>query len=141
MPERCSKLSPSGQETIPYYFAGAPDGIGPQVGLVRDAEGNLYGTTNSGGTSNWGTVFKVTPAGKETVLHSFSGGADGGGFPGALILDAQGNLYGTTYAGGSAEGYSAGTTYAGRAYDTGVIFRLTTCGGDDQDCDDQGDIN
>jgi len=78
---------------------------------VLDAQGNLYGTTNRGGASYYGTVFKLDTAGKETVLYSFTGGADGGYPYAGLVLDAQGNLYGTTYGGGAA-GF-------------GTVFKLT----------------
>jgi len=63
-------------EHLLYSFAGNPDGAGPYASLVRHS-GVFYGTTFSGGTFGDGTVFKVTTTGKETVLHSFSGGADG----------------------------------------------------------------
>ena len=74
--------------------------------LVRDAAGNLYGTTVNGGTGtecggSCGTVFKVDSTGKETVLHSFTGGTDGASPLAGVVLDAQGNLYGTTYYGGT----------------------------------------
>jgi uncharacterized repeat protein (TIGR03803 family) len=76
------------------------DGESPYAGLVIDSAGNLYGTTKYGGASNLGTVFKVSPVSgggwKETVLHSFAGGNDGSGPEAPLVLDAAGNLYGTT---------------------------------------------
>src|SRR5215831_6092828 len=56
-----------------YSFTGGADGGFPNQNLVRDAAGNLYGVTGAGGASNQGTVFKLDPAGSETVLHSFSG--------------------------------------------------------------------
>jgi uncharacterized repeat protein (TIGR03803 family) len=84
-----------------YTFAGYPnDGQHPLAGVVRDKQGNLYGTTDWGGPSNDGTVFKVTPSGVETVLHSFIGGSDGLNPHGSLVLDAKGNLYGTALYGG-----------------------------------------
>lgn len=89
-----------------YSFAGAPDGAHPFAGLVRDAAGNLYGTTYTGATSGYGTVFKVDPKGNETVLYSFTGGNDGGSPVGGLVRDAEGNLYGTTQYGGIS-GYGA----------------------------------
>jgi uncharacterized repeat protein (TIGR03803 family) len=64
--------------TVLYSFTGGTDGIDPAAGVIQDAEGNLYGTTFGGGTSGKGTVFKLSITGKETVLHSFTGGADGG---------------------------------------------------------------
>src|SRR5271157_4984795 len=86
--------------SVLYTFTGSPDGAFPVAGLVRDAQGNLYGTTQGGGARGAGTVFKVDTTGKETVLYSFTGGADGA-YPGAgLLRDAQGNLYGTTVYGG-----------------------------------------
>jgi uncharacterized repeat protein (TIGR03803 family) len=88
--------------TTQYSFRGRPaDGAEPLGGLITDAAGNLYGTTIGGGGGNGnGTVFKLTPSGTETVLHSFTGD-DGAGPGSALIADAAGNLYGTTTNGGS----------------------------------------
>jgi uncharacterized repeat protein (TIGR03803 family) len=81
------------------------DGAIPQAGLVRDAKGNLYGTTATGrGASVYGTVFKLNKAGKESVLHRFTIGSDGANPEGDLVRDTKGNLYGTAYAGG-ASGY------------------------------------
>jgi len=91
------ELSTAGVKTVlhnfPHSFAGH-DGIYPQ-GLVRDAAGNLYGSTQSGGLYGPGSVFKINTAGKEKVLYSFTGGADGAGPAGSVILDGAGNLYGT----------------------------------------------
>jgi uncharacterized repeat protein (TIGR03803 family) len=92
-----------------YSFSGGNDGAQPHGALIRDDEGNLYGTTEFGGASNRGTVFKLAPDGTETVLHSFTGGS-GGDYPVAgLIRDAAGNLFGTT--GGSDFGGSLGTVF------------------------------
>jgi uncharacterized repeat protein (TIGR03803 family) len=90
------KLTPKGKETVLHAFA-TSDGHYPDFGtLVRDAAGNLYGTTYAGGTADMGVVFKVASSGKETVLYNFTGGADQG-FPVAgLIQDKAGNFYGTT---------------------------------------------
>src|SRR6516225_9960806 len=95
------KIDTQAHETVLYSFRGGADGEYPSAGLVRDAAGNLYGTTNSGGSSGDGIVFKISPAGKETVLHSFKGGKDGEYPYASLIRDAAGNLYGTTYGGGA----------------------------------------
>jgi uncharacterized repeat protein (TIGR03803 family) len=125
------KLNLAGRETTLYSFTGPPDGKWPDgqsfgPGLVRDAAGNLYGTTQFGGAAGGcdgdgcGTVFKLDPSGHETVLHSFTGGADGS-IPQGLILDAAGNLYGATNFGGNNGAYCARTTYAG----CGVVFKLT----------------
>ena len=63
--------------SVLHSFTGGVGGATPQAGLVLDSAGNLYGTTTTGGASNLGTVFKLDTTDKETVLHSFAGGADG----------------------------------------------------------------
>lgn len=83
-----------------YAFSGN-DGRYPNGPLLRDKEGDLYGTTREGGTNNLGTVFKLAPDGTETVLHNFEAGSDGQGPGTNLILDASGNVYGITGGGGS----------------------------------------
>src|SRR5581483_6151261 len=88
------KLDATGHETVLYSFAGGTDGVNPNAGVIRDAAGNLYGTTFYGGTGNVGIVYKLDTAGNETVLYSFTGGTDGA-HPYGLIRDAAGNLYGT----------------------------------------------
>jgi uncharacterized repeat protein (TIGR03803 family) len=114
------KITPSGTLTTLYSFCaqnGCADGEYPGAELVQATDGNLYGTTQSGGTSQncdsygCGTVFKITPSGTLTTLHSFNY-ADGG-YPYAGLVQARdGNFYGTTFKGG-ADGY-------------GTIFRLTS---------------
>ena len=114
------KLAPDGTETVLYSFCRkkfvCADGDGPVAGLVMDRKGNLYGTTYYGGVDDfYGTVFKVTPTGTETVLHRFCSWrqCSDGCFPWAgLILDKKGNLYGTT----------TGGVYSG------VVFKLTPGG-------------
>ena len=71
------KLGPGGQETVLYVFTGGTDGANPRAPLIRDAAGDLYGTTWAGGLlpENNGTVFKLDTAGQETVLYTFPGGA------------------------------------------------------------------
>src|ERR1017187_10175172 len=98
------KLSTAGQETVLYSFTGGADGGYPSAGVIRDSAGNLYGTASYGGTAGWGVVFKVNTSGQETVLYSFTGGADGGYPYSGLVGDSAGNLYGTTYAGGPGGG-------------------------------------
>jgi uncharacterized repeat protein (TIGR03803 family) len=95
------KLDKTGTETVLHTFTNGADGGQPVAGLIRDATGNLYGTTYSGGASNNGTVFKLDTTGKETVLHSFTGGWNGFGPFGGVVRDAAGNLYGTTNYGGA----------------------------------------
>ena len=104
------KLDTTGTETLLHSFTGHPDGWQPQAGLVRDAAGNLYGTTYKGGDRVKGMVFKVDTTGAETVLYSFHG-ADGSSPAAGFIWDAAGNLYGTTSDGG--------------AFGYGTVFKLT----------------
>jgi uncharacterized repeat protein (TIGR03803 family) len=98
------KLSPNGTETVLHSFTGGgSDGALPYGGLFRDKAGNLYGTTESGGTANLGVVFKISPAGKETVLHTFTGATNDGGEPSSagFYMDAKHNLYSVTSHGGT----------------------------------------
>jgi uncharacterized repeat protein (TIGR03803 family) len=108
------KLDTKGKEKVLYSFKGGMDGANPEAGLVRDAAGNLYGTTFYGGGTGCyggcGTVFKVGKGGNKTLLYSFTGGADGGNPYAGVIGDAAGNLYGTTFGGGVSGG--------------GIVFKL-----------------
>ncbi len=93
------KIDPAGQFSTLYIFTGL--GGSAFAGLVQDAAGNLYGATTGGGTLGQGTVFKFDPAtGTETVLYSFTGGADGSNPSAGVVLDTAGNIYGTTDNGG-----------------------------------------
>jgi uncharacterized repeat protein (TIGR03803 family) len=95
-----------------HEFTGGADGAFPKGTLVRDQAGNLYGTTNFGGPSSAGVVYKIDPTGAETVLFAFDGA--NGATPGsALILDQVGNLYGTANGGPN---------------DDGVVFRVSPSG-------------
>lgn len=117
------KLSPTGQETVLYTFNGGTDGAMPQAGVIRDAHGNLYGTTARGGNPScpWGngtgcgTIFKIDPTGKETVLYRFTGGQDGAVPAAPLYRDRSGNLWGTTqfegFAGSQCFGPGCGTLF------------------------------
>jgi len=114
------KVDAHGALTILHTFTkGTNDGAVPYSGLVQDAAGNLYGTTYRGGKFDMGTVFKIDPKGKETVLYSFAG-ADGSNPSATLILDSAGNLYGTTYQGGYLKACSA--------FGCGVVFKLSQAG-------------
>lgn len=121
------KIDTSSTETVLHSFTGNPDGASPYAGLVMDTSGNLYGTTEQGGTSNLGTVFEVDKNGTESVLHSFTGGSDGTDPKARLILDPQGNLYGTTYSGGSG---SAGTVFKLDTTNTETVLYSFTGGSD-----------
>jgi len=87
-----------------YSFGNSPDGATPFGAVIKDKSGNLYGTTSAGGAAGFGTVYKLSKSGKETVLYSFTGGADGSLPYTGLVMDAAGNLYGTTRFGGSSGG-------------------------------------
>jgi uncharacterized repeat protein (TIGR03803 family) len=119
------KLDRTSKETVLYSFTGGTDGGQPYGGLTLDAAGDLYGTTAGGGLScsvgsGCGVVFKLDRRGKETTLHSFTGEEDGV-FPFAgLLLDAAGNLYGTTANGGDLN-CNAGVG-------CGVVFKLDPSG-------------
>jgi uncharacterized repeat protein (TIGR03803 family) len=109
------KVDTAGNETVLYSFAGGNDGANPEAHLVRDMQGNLYGTTLWGGAHGWGTVFKVDTLGNETVLYSFNGtGGDGENPLGGLVRGSKGNLFGTTSFGG--------------AYGNGTVFKVDTTG-------------
>lgn len=125
------KVDTTGQESVLYTFCSVgggscTDGWTPS-GLLQDAEGNFYGTTTYGGPANAGccsgngagTVFKLDSAGHETTLYAFCFGAganctDGRNPEASLIQDSAGNLYGTTYGGGSG--------------DHGTVFKLDSAG-------------
>ncbi len=113
------KVTQTGQETVLYAFTGGFDGFYPYAGLVRDAKGNLYGTTLQGGNHDAGTVVKLDEEGVETVLYSFTGGADGAYPEAGLSMDKAGNLYGTTSEGGDT---ACGD---GDGYGCGVVFKIT----------------
>ncbi len=115
------EITAGGSEKILYSFTGPTDGANPQAGLVQDAKGNFYGTTLAGGAFGAGTVFKLTQAGKEQVLYSFTGGADGAAPVAPLVLDALGNLYGSASLGG---GFYKHCPQRG----CGVIFKITPAG-------------
>ena len=115
------KVTKAGAEAVLYSFSGSftassPDGAGSKAGLVQACDGNFYGTTVAGGTHNHGVVYKVTPAGVESVVYNFGDGgtADLAGPNATLIVGWDGNLYGTTEGGGT--------------YSQGGIFRLTPAG-------------
>jgi len=101
------EISSGGTESLLYPFTGSSGGY-PVAPLIADAKGNLYGTTSAGGADNAGTVFAIAAGGTETVLYSFGSGTDGAEPLGGLLADKAGNLYGTTFAGGTR---NAGTIF------------------------------
>lgn len=110
-------------ESVVYSFQGATDGDFPMAGLISDAAGNFYGTTNGSGSpcdTDCGTAFELTPATgggwNQIVLHNFIGGGDGRSPVGGLIFDQAGNLYGTT-------------EFGGAEFDDGTVFELSQQGG------------
>ncbi|MGA2903407.1 MAG: choice-of-anchor tandem repeat GloVer-containing protein [Candidatus Korobacteraceae bacterium] len=116
------KLTPSGSgwsESVLHSFTGEPtDGSQPTSGLVLDAAGNLYGATIGGGSNNNGRVFQLMPSGSgwtENILHSFNFETDGLNPYGGLIFDHSGNLYGST---------------AFAALGDGTVFELAPSGGE-----------
>jgi uncharacterized repeat protein (TIGR03803 family) len=109
------KVTATGTASVLYSFMGASDGGQPVGGPARDAAGNLYGTTSSGGTYGSGVVFKLTAGGTESVIHNFARSSTDGGYPSSnLTRDSLGNLYGTTQYGGSSF--------------VGTIFKITATG-------------
>lgn len=120
-------ITPSGSYKVIYNFAGGNDGASPSAGLA-ELNGTLYGTTLAGGQPNGcirplgcGTVFSITAAGKESVLHRFLGGSNDGARPVAPLVSVNGMLYGTTAAGGSGCPTSV-------ASGCGTVFRITRAG-------------
>ncbi len=117
------KLTPSGSgwtETVVYSFTGGGDGANPYAGLIFDQAGNLYGATASGGATNGGTAFQLTPSGSGwtfNLLYTFAGssGQFAAGPVANLVFDSAGNLYGTTHGGG--------------VYNAGSAFKLTPASG------------
>ena len=101
-------------ETILHNFTGGSDGRDPMSGVTLDAAGNVYGTTLVGGLG-YGVVFELSPGSggnwTENILYSFTGGSDGAGPQTGVVFDSKGNLYGTTYSGGSGCGIGCGVVF------------------------------
>lgn len=111
--------------SILHSFSGA-DGSEPKAQLVQASDGNFYGTTSSGGSANSGTVFKMTPGGSLTTLHSFMGGSDGANPTTGMIQASDGNFYGSIDSGG-ASGYG----YIYKVTPTGTFSTLFSFSGGD----------
>jgi uncharacterized repeat protein (TIGR03803 family) len=133
------ELSPDGTETVLYSFTGQDDGATPASGVVRDHNGNFYGTTQGRGTNNYGTLFQLSPSGALTVLHAFGPGpSDGNGCGGAPTVVKKGKskveLYGLCTFGGAANDGTAYKLSANGQYK--VIHDFT--GGSNQGQSDAG---
>jgi uncharacterized repeat protein (TIGR03803 family) len=124
------KITPSGTLTTLYNFCAqggypaCPDGFGPEGALVQAANGDFYGTTDAGGANcapyGCGTVFKITPSGTLTTLHSFAGYPTDGGYPAAGLVQAtNGDLYGTASGGGA---------NCAQLLGCGTVFKITPSG-------------
>jgi uncharacterized repeat protein (TIGR03803 family) len=141
------KLTPARtgyEERVLYSFCtgacspnSGPDGALPEAGLYMDSTGALYGTTNSGGSSGAGTIFKLTPARAgytESVLYSFKAGSDGYQPEATLVADPSGALYGTTVNGGDPRSSGFGTVYkltpSGSGYTESVLHAFKRGVGD-----------
>ena len=115
------EISSTGEKTTLHIFEYQGEGTYPTGSLFRDSAGNLYGTTESGGSHNYGVVFKLSPKGKLTLLHQFADETDGA-YPQnvRLIPDDSGNLYGTAGGGGDLNCFPP--------YGCGVVFKLAPDG-------------
>ncbi len=117
------RLTPSGSDwnfSLLASILGGQGQSGPSQSLVMDSAGNLYGASLIAGAHGYGSIFKVSPSNGSwtyTSLYDFTGGADGGNPNGNLVLDANGNIYGTTSYGGQSELGCSGSC--------GVIWMLT----------------
>jgi uncharacterized repeat protein (TIGR03803 family) len=120
----------AGTFQVLYTFHGYParDGANPQAAPFMDSKGDLYGTTEAGGTSACGVVYKLhksrSGTWKETILHSFACGNDGEGPIGGVIEDKLGNLYGDTELGGTGDCY-----FFGERIGCGTVYKLSPAKG------------
>jgi len=112
------RITPGGTLTLIHRFQ-FTDGAYPAAGLIQGSDGNLYGTTEFGGTNKHGTVFKITLGGTLTTLYNFTGSADGKLPYAPLVEGTDGNFYGTTVSGGSSIACAGGC---------GTIFQITSAG-------------
>jgi uncharacterized repeat protein (TIGR03803 family) len=124
------KISPEGIETLVHSFTGGPnDGSNfVAAGLLKSRDGNFYGVTTNGGAANGGVIFKLTPAGVESIVYSFGVGANPGSKPSVtLVEDSLGNLYGGTRSGGYPRTV-VGNQGASLTGQSGTIFEITAAG-------------
>jgi uncharacterized repeat protein (TIGR03803 family) len=136
------KMTPSGAVTVFYQFGNGTDGSYPASALAQYQDGNFYGTSQFGGSQNFGTVFQLTSAGVETLLHQFGDGsavnaneavvADGTMPRAGLAPTLGGNFYGVTLGGG------AGPLLNSSPLPAGTFFKVTAVGGPTADFEDDG---
>jgi len=114
------RMTKKGKVSVLHSFGGgASDGCYPYGTPALDKEGNLYGTTETCGVLNYGTIWKVNQKGEETILHNFSGGNNDGEYPySGIVLDAEGTVYGTATFGGNNHCYDG----------CGVVYELKKSG-------------
>lgn len=128
-----TQSGPTWTETTVYDFAGGSDGVNPSSGLVVDSMGNLYGTVEGGGAHGYGAVFELTlsvSGWTKSLIYSFQEGNDGGDPVGGLVMDAAGNLYGTTIGGGASHGGAAfELSHSGGGWTFSVIASLSGVAG------------
>jgi uncharacterized repeat protein (TIGR03803 family) len=108
------KMTPGGAVSILHSFTGGAEGSSPLAALIQATNGTFYGTTSAGGAFGMGTVFTMTPAGAFATLYTFTGGADGANPVSAILQASDGNFYGTTQLGGTAN--------------RGTLFEITSAG-------------
>ena len=104
---KLTRTSSGWSESLLYSFSGGNDGEFPENGVTFDSAGNLYGTTSEGGSNGYGTVFELSPSAggwTETTLYTFTDGDDGANPLGGVVIDPQGDLYGTASQGGTGAG-------------------------------------
>ncbi len=104
---------------VVHNFTGGSDGGNPVDGFVTGPDGNMFGTASAGGASGLGVVFELSGKGKEKVLHSFAGGADGAAPNGGVIANAKGEFFGTTTAGGAS---GQGTVFRVKGKKEAVLY-------------------
>jgi len=124
------RLSTNGSFTNLWSFTGGDDGGTPRCRLVQGVDGNFYGTTLGGGVNGSGTVFRITPSGTLTNLHSFNG-SDGACPAAGLVQGTDGNLYGTTLFGGASDRCQCGCGTVFRISPNGRFTTLHSFDGDD----------
>jgi uncharacterized repeat protein (TIGR03803 family) len=130
-PTFCPSLSCPWTNTKLYTFTGGSDGNDPYTGVVLDGAGNIYGTAYSGGSSQLGVAYELSPSGSgwtQSTIHTFIGGNDGANPASSPALNG-GDLYGTTSAGGGCGGIGCGTVFqltpAGSEWNENILYNFS----------------